>query len=115
MLELNEQEWSALCAADERTFVSIIRDDIVRLRPELADDPELVGRLNGAYDEAKRLGFEHDQPLVRFLYLEVDAPSFYKQYAIATWLVKTGKSAEERFDMLLDVLRAKLRKREENN
>lgn len=66
MLELNEQEWSALCVADERTFVAVIRNDIVRLRPELSDDPELPDRLYRAYEEAKRLGFVHDQSIVRF-------------------------------------------------
>jgi hypothetical protein len=113
MLELNEQEWSALCVADERTFVAVIRNDIVRLRPELSDDPELPDRLYRAYEEAKRLGFVHDQSIVRFLYLEVDAPNFYKQNAITAWLSQDGKPSEERFGMLLDVLRVRMTERTE--
>lgn len=48
-----------------------------------------------------------------FLYLEVDAPNFYKQNAITAWLSQDGKPSEERFGMLLDVLRVRMTERME--
>jgi hypothetical protein len=113
MLELDEKQWSALCAADEQRYISVIRDDIVRLKPELADDPHLLKRLGMAYDHAKHLGFIHDQSIVRFLYIEADVPNFYRQHSIAVWLSKRGMPADERLSMLLDVLRFKMREQQE--
>lgn len=97
------------------TFVSVIRGDIVKLRPELASDTGLLHRLSGAYDEAKRLGFVRDKSIVRFLYLESDVPGFYRQLGMAAWLSKRGSSAEDRFETLLDVIRAKMRVKKETD
>jgi hypothetical protein len=112
-LKLNDQQWAALEDADERNFVGTVRNDVVGMHPELANDPDLLRRLNAAFDETKRLGFIHDQSIVQFLYLEVDVPGFYRQYAISRWLSQAGKPAEERFGMLMDVLRAKMRDKQE--
>ncbi|SDE46962.1 hypothetical protein [Paraburkholderia lycopersici] len=109
MLELTEKEWAALQAADERTFVSVIRNDIVKDRPELANDPQLLDRLNAAYTETKRIGFTDDRHVVQFLYLESIEPSFYQKPGIAAWLGKKGVPPEQRFDMVMDVSRVKLR------
>ncbi|WP_321788593.1 hypothetical protein [Paraburkholderia sp. J94] len=115
MLELTEMEWAALQAADERTFVSVVRNDIVRVEPALVDDPNLLDRLHVAYGRAKQLGFVHDKAIVEFLYLDASVPGFYQNPSIAGWLAKPGTTGEERFEMFLSVLRAKVRDRQENN
>jgi len=114
MLELTEKEWVALQAADERTFVSVVRNDIVKDRPELANEPQLLERLNTAYTEARRMGFTSDRHIVQFLYMESVAPGFYTKPGIAAWLGKRGVPPEQRFDMMMDVSRVKLRDRKEN-
>jgi len=115
MLELTREEWAALCAGDDRNFVAVMRDDIVRDYPALADDPTLSDRLQGAYARAKELGFTHNGAIVDFLYLEASAPGFYRIPAIAAWLGQTGMPAEERFNALLSATGMKLREKQEKN
>jgi len=86
----------------------------VRDNPALADDPTLRDRLNAAYARTKELGFTYDRQIVQFLYLEAIAPGFYTKPGIAAWLGKTGMPPEQRFDMAMDVARAKLREKKEN-
>lgn len=109
MLELTEQEWVALQAADERNYILTIRNDIAKDRPDLAHDPQLLERLNAAYTEAKRLGFTEDRHVLQFLHLESIAPKFYEKPGIAAWLARKGVPPEQRFDMMMDVSRVKLR------
>jgi hypothetical protein len=108
MLELTAEQWAALCASDERNFVATIRDDIIRDSPRLADDSTLLDRLVSAYQEARRIGFQQDKALVEFLYVEADAPGFYRKPAIAAWLAKPGRPIEERFEDVFAVARRKL-------
>lgn len=114
MLELTQQQWAALCAVDERNFVATVRDDIVRANPKLRDDPSLLDRLVNAYKAAKTLGLRQDKSLGDFLYIEAEAPGFYRKPAIANWLSKPVGTADTRFDDLLAVLRKNLKKREES-
>jgi len=108
MLELTAEQWAALCASDERNFVATIRDDVVRNSPRFVGDPTLLDRLVRAYQDAKHMGFAQDKALVEFLYIEADAPEFYRKPAIAAWLAKPGRPIEERFDDVLAVARRKL-------
>ncbi|MDR5738071.1 hypothetical protein [Caballeronia sp. LZ016] len=113
MYKFSEAEWAALRASDERNFVLTIKEDIVTDRPDLVDDHELLNRLNAAYEEAKRIGFTDDKHLVMFLWLDSVQRGFYMQPAMAAWLNKRGVSPEERFDMMMDVARGKLREKQE--
>ncbi|KWN80622.1 hypothetical protein WM24_23995 [Burkholderia ubonensis] len=113
MLQLSEQQWAELQAADEHNFVAVVRDDIVRDDPTLADDPTLLERLNAAYARTKELGFTHDGPIVEFLELEARAPGFYRIPPIAAWLDKPGVPGEQRFEMLLAVMRKKQQEMQE--
>ncbi|VBT21780.1 Uncharacterised protein [Burkholderia pseudomallei] len=114
MLELTQQQWAALCAVDERNFVATVRDDIVQANPKLRDDSTLLERLVNAYEAAKALGLRQDKSLGDFLYIEAEAPNFYRKSAIANWLSKPVGTADTRFDDLLAVLRKNLKEREES-
>lgn len=107
MFQLTEQEWAALQASDERNFVLTVKADILRAMPALSDDPHLATRLKAAFDETKRLGFNDDRNVVQFLHLEAIVPGFYQQPGIAAWLARNGKGSDERFDMLMSVVRKK--------
>ncbi|WP_250534831.1 hypothetical protein [Caballeronia sp. AZ10_KS36] len=113
MLNFSQEEWTALCAADERNFVLAVKEDIVKDRPALAEDATLSDRLNAAYEDAKRIGFTDDKYLVAFLYLESVEPNFYKKPAVSAWLNKKGLPPEQRFDMMMDVARTNLREEKE--
>jgi hypothetical protein len=95
--------------------VTTIRDDIVHNNPKLGPDPTLLDRLAKAYGDAKRMGFLQDKALVEFLYIEADAPGFYRQPAIAAWLTKPGQSVEDRFEDVIAVARRKLLDRQQEN
>jgi hypothetical protein len=115
VIQFSTEEWARLCAADERNFVLTIKQDIVRDRPDLVSDTQLLGRLNAAYDEAKRLGFVDDGHTVQFLYMESVDSEFYKRPAVARWLSKPGRPPEQRFNTMLDVARGKLREKQFEN
>jgi len=115
MLRLNKKQWAMLQVADERNFVATIYADIVREYPALADGPTFRDRLDAAYAEAKRIGFTNDRHIVQFLYLEMLQPSFYREPRVSAWLNKKGVPPEQRLDMLLDVVRAKLRMMKKEN
>lgn len=113
MLELTQQQWAALCAVDENNFVATVRDDIVRANPKLRDDPTLFERLVRAYKAARGIGLRQDKSFVDFLYIEAEAPGFYRRPPIANWLCKPIGTADSRFEDLLSVLRKKLQQRQE--
>jgi len=93
---------------DNVGFVTAVRDCIVGVIPELADDPTLHGRLATAHGEAKRLGLTQDELLAEFLYLETEVPGFYREPSVSAWLQQPGASINRRFKDLLEVLRKKL-------
>ncbi len=105
--ETNQQE-NDLVVSDGRVFVTAVRDSVVSTTPALGDDPGLFDRLVQAYDEARRIGLIEDDLLAEFLFLEIEAPGFYRQPAIVNWLKKPGASIDDRFRDLLDMLRKKL-------
>ncbi|MBW0447580.1 hypothetical protein EN871_21785 [bacterium M00.F.Ca.ET.228.01.1.1] len=113
-MQLTDKQWALLKVYEDRNYVDFIRGHIVRDYPALADDPTLRERLNTAYGRTKELGFTYDRQIVQFLYFEAIAPGFYTKPAIARWLGKTGMPSEQRFDMAMDVARAKLRDKKEN-
>ncbi|MEX3955970.1 hypothetical protein [Trinickia sp. EG282A] len=107
MREETDQQQNDLLNGNERDFVRAVRDNIVNANPEFGADPALLDRLASAYDEAKRIGLSEDELLVKFLYLEMQVPGFYRQPVISTWLEKPGAPIDGRFKDLLDVLRKK--------
>ncbi|TDV25358.1 hypothetical protein C7405_12330 [Paraburkholderia caballeronis] len=101
-------------AASERNYLSGIRDDIMRDCLGVAHDLQLSARLDTAYAEARKIGFTDDRHIVKFMYLEAVAPGFYRNPGVAAWLGRKGVPPEQRFDMMIDVSRARLRERKEN-
>ena len=111
MREKINQQQNHLLFSDERVVVTAVRDRVVSAVPALRDDPTLSDRLARAYDEGKSMGLTDDKLLAEFLYLEIEAPGFYRQPAILNWLEKQGDWLEKqgapidsRFEDLLDVL-----------
>jgi hypothetical protein len=107
-IRLSDRDMAGLQAADGDNFVRTIYDDIVKARPELANDPALLDRLYEAANEAKRIGFTDDRHIVAFLWLDSVDPGFYKRPNVAKWLTKKGAPPEQRFDMLIDAARSKV-------
>lgn len=108
MFENATDQQQAEPPTDNVGFVTAVRDCIVDVIPELADDPTLLGRLTAAYREAKRIGLTQDELLAEFLYLETEVPGFYRESAVSAWLQRPGASINRRFKDLLEVLRRKL-------
>lgn len=108
MREETNQQQNDLPVSDERMFVTAVRDSVVSGTPALGDDPALLDRLVQAYDEARRMGLTDDELLAEFLFLEIEAPEFYRHPAILDWLSKPGASIDGRFRDLLDMLRKKI-------
>lgn len=108
MFEISEQEWAALCAADDRNFILLIKKDILYAYPDLEDNPTLSKNMLAAYDEARRLGIKSDARIVEFLWAAARYPYFWARHMIAEWLSATGMSADERFDLLLTVMKRKI-------
>lgn len=104
MREKINQQQNHLLFSDERVVVTAVRDRVVSAVPALRDDPTLSDRLARAYDEGKSMGLTDDKLLAEFLYLEIEAPGFYRQPAILNWLEKQGAPIDSRFEDLLDVL-----------
>jgi hypothetical protein len=93
-MKLTEEQWALLKVHEDHNYVAVVRGDIVRDYPELANDPTLRDRLNAAFARTKELGFTHDAPIVDFLYMEAIEPGFYKVPSVAAWLNKPGVPAE---------------------
>jgi hypothetical protein len=108
MREETNQQQNDLLISDERVFVTAVRDRVVSAMPALRDDPTLFDRLAKAYGEAQSMGLTEDKLLAEFLYLEIEAPGFYRQPAILHWLEKQGAPIDSRFEDLLDVLSKRL-------
>lgn len=106
-MKLTNEQWALLKVHEDHNYVAVVRGDIVRQYPALADDPTLRDRLNAAFARTKELGFTHDGPIVDFLYSEATTPGFYKFPAVAAWLNKPGAPGEQRFEMLMQVTRKK--------
>jgi hypothetical protein len=100
-MELSDEQWALLKVHEDHSYVAVVRGDIVRRYPALADDPTLRDRLNAALARTKELGFSHDGPIVDFLYVEAITPGFYKIPAVAAWLNKPGAPGEQRFETLM--------------
>jgi hypothetical protein len=98
---------NGLLTEDERDFIATVRDSIVSADPRFDDDPTLLDRLASAHSAARKFGLTEDA-LAKFLYLEMEVPSFYCQPVISNWLHKPGAPVDDRFNDLLDVLRMKL-------
>jgi hypothetical protein len=112
-MQLTDEQWALLKVHEDHNYVAVIRGDIVRDYPVLANDPTLRDRLNAAYARTKELEFVHERQIVQFLYLEAISPGFYRKPGVAAWLEKKGIPGEQRFDMMMDVVRARLRERME--
>ena len=85
-------------------LLSEVRQYIIDIRPELAQDASLPDRLERAYAHAVVLGFTDIEAIARFLRYEATAPNFYRQPAIDSWLRRPGQPAEQRFaDVLMRV------------
>jgi hypothetical protein len=112
-MQLTDEQWALLKVHEDHNYVAVVRGDIVRQYPALADDPTLRDRLNAAFARTKELEFFHERQIVQFLYLEAIAPGFYRKPGVAAWLEKKGEPPEQRFDMMMDVSRARLRERME--
>jgi hypothetical protein len=113
-MEFTKEQWSLLRVYEDRNYVAVVHGDIVRQYPALDDDPTLRERLYAAFARTKELEFNHERQIVRFLYLEAITPGFYRKPGVAAWLEKKGATPEERFDMMMDVSRARLRARSES-
>ncbi|WP_122656039.1 hypothetical protein [Burkholderia pseudomallei] len=108
MLELTIEQVAALAEIDTQGFVARVREDLVRNDPKLANDPTLAGRLWDAFTAARSLGIRDDSNLVAFLRVEAYAPGFYDKPATRAWLMRPGRSADERFHDYLRVMRWKI-------
>ncbi|MEW9580979.1 hypothetical protein [Paraburkholderia sp. DGU8] len=114
-MQLTDEQWAVLKVYEDRNYVDFIRGHVVRDYPALADDPSLRDRLNAAFARTKELGFTHDGPIVDFLYVEAVDPGFYEMPPIAAWLNKPGAPGEQRFEMLLQVMRKKQQEMKEKH
>jgi hypothetical protein len=85
-------------------LLSEIRQTIIDIHPELANDASLPDRLERAHAHAVVLGFTDADVIARFLRYEATAPNFYRQPAIDAWLRRPGQPVEQRFaDVLVRV------------
>ncbi|WP_062085416.1 hypothetical protein [Caballeronia udeis] len=105
MLDLTPDQVAALADIDAKGFVERVRQDLVKDDPKLAADPALAERLRRALRAARALGITEDTNLVAFLRVEAYAPGFYEKPATRTWLMRPGRSADERFHDYLRVMR----------
>lgn len=110
MLKLSEAQLRQLKAAEERVFVTQVRDDLIRAEPRFEEDTRLLDRLLAAYSEAQALGFADSAAIVEFLRTEAFVPAFYRQQPVAAWLRKPGQPAQQRFLDLRAAMRAQLRR-----
>lgn len=108
MLELNAEQVAGLAEIDARGFVARVREDLVRDDPKLGEDRTLPERLWRAFKAARELGIRDDDNLVAFLRIEAYAPEFYDKPATRAWLMRPGRSADERFHDYLRVMRWKI-------
>jgi hypothetical protein len=108
MYKFSQQEWAALCAADDRNFVLSVRDDIIEASPHLANAPHLLKSLNIAFDEARRFGIS-DSRIVPFLWTQAHYPNLCGRQVVKDWMARQGTSPDQRFDMLLAVVRSKVK------
>ncbi|MGN6652059.1 hypothetical protein [Trinickia sp.] len=99
---------------EERKFISAVQDSIRKVDPTLADDPAFPDKLTEAFAEAKAAGLTRDKLLADFIYLEIQAPDFHCHPSIRRWLRKTGAVPDERFADLIEVLRNKSLRLQEN-
>lgn len=98
----------------EREFIAAVRDSIRKVDPTLADDPAFPDKLTEAFAEAKAAGLSRDKLLADFIYLEIQAPGFHRHPSIRRWLRKPGAAPDERFADLIEVLRNKSLRLQEN-
>ncbi|PRF99687.1 hypothetical protein C6Q14_22590 [Burkholderia ambifaria] len=96
-LNLTPAHVSALAEGEARNFVDGVRRDLLKADPALAQDIDLHNRLWDAYRVARSLGIQDSEHLVQFLKIEAYSPHFYEKPAAKAWLMKPGRSADERF------------------
>lgn len=98
----------------ERKFISVVQDSICKADTTLAGDPTLLDKLTEAFGEARATGITRDELLAHFIYLEIQAPGFHRHPSIRRWLCKTGAVPDERLADLIEVLRHKSQRLQEN-
>lgn len=105
MLNLTKQQSAALSTVDEHNYVATVREALLRVHPDLDNDPTLLQRLLKAYRYAKGLGIQREQTFIRFLSLEAEAPGFHQRPNVSKWLAKSAGTPDDRFEKLLLSLR----------
>ncbi|MBU0914889.1 hypothetical protein [Aquabacterium parvum] len=111
MLTLNEAQWRALQAHDNRQFVLNVVDQFLANRPDMRETPGKYGvaeRIQAAHEYGTRIGFTSTPHMVRLMYLAADAPRIHDDPVVHHHLSKPGATPEQRLDDLLAVMNKKL-------
>lgn len=111
MLTLNEAQWRALQAHDNRQFVLTVVDQFLANRPDMLETLGKDGvaeRMQAAHEYGTRLGFTSTPHMVRLMYLAADAPRIHDDPVVHHHLSKPGATPEQRLDDLLAVMNKKL-------
>lgn len=116
MLTLDERQWQALKACDDRQFVAVICNQFLAGRPDRVADPgrdRVLETMQRAFDYAIRIGFTSRPHVVRLMCLAADAPGIHDDQPVDAYLRKQGATPEQRLDDLQAVMDAKLKERKE--
>lgn len=108
MITLNQDQWRLLQASDTRNYVAAVCDEFLAARPEMAENPgreTVCGRMQSAYDDALRMGFESTPHIVQWMYLVADAPAMLDDQALHAYLRRSGATPEQRLDDLFAVMK----------